>query len=178
MKTFITPIDFSEGTEHVIAQASTLVRAFGGRLVLLHVIAPLPAAASEFDPPVISVQLNRDVAWETDDRLARLQARLRAQGITTTSRHVTGNPGPEILAQARELGADYIVMGSHGHGSIYDLIVGSTTSRVLRDGTCPVIVVPLGAIDSGAKIAAVHSVDHTRAGKHPVADAGSHRDAS
>ncbi|MEO8353471.1 MAG: universal stress protein, partial [Chthoniobacteraceae bacterium] len=41
-----------------------------------------------------------------------------------------------------EHGADMIVMGSHGHGSFYELLVGSVTSGVLRDARCPVLVVP------------------------------------
>ena len=47
-----------------------------------------------------------------------------------------------ILAKARSARAAYIVMGSHGHGAIYDLLVGSTTHGVLMNAPCPVLVVP------------------------------------
>ena len=69
---------------------------------------------------------------------------LREAGITVSTLHAVGVSGATILARARELSADYIVIGSHGHGAFYDLIVGSTTSWVLKEATCPVLVIPRG----------------------------------
>jgi nucleotide-binding universal stress UspA family protein len=47
-----------------------------------------------------------------------------------------------ILAQAKKLRADYIVIGSHRHSAFHDLVVGSTTSGVLKRAACPAVVVP------------------------------------
>ena len=47
-----------------------------------------------------------------------------------------------ILAQAKIEDADYIVMGSHGHTALYDLLVGSTTHGVLMRAGCPVVITP------------------------------------
>jgi nucleotide-binding universal stress UspA family protein len=55
---------------------------------------------------------------------------------------LTGSPATLILAQAKIEDADYIVMGSHGHTALYDLLVGSTTYQVLRRTSCPVLIVP------------------------------------
>lgn len=48
----------------------------------------------------------------------------------------------EILDQANELNADLIVMGTHGHGAMYNLLVGSVTKGVLKHSTWPVLLVP------------------------------------
>jgi len=48
MKTILAPLDFSQGSKVVIAASVKLARATGARVVLLHVIQPLPASASEF----------------------------------------------------------------------------------------------------------------------------------
>ena len=56
---------------------------------------------------------------------------------------LTGHPVSSILAKAAATKAAYIVLGSHGHGAVYDLIVGSTTHGVLRRARCPVLVVPI-----------------------------------
>jgi nucleotide-binding universal stress UspA family protein len=48
----------------------------------------------------------------------------------------------EILSQANELNADLIVMGTHGHGAMYNLLVGSATKAVLKHSTRPVLLVP------------------------------------
>ena len=55
---------------------------------------------------------------------------------------VTGAPIAHIIEQAAKYEADYIVMGSHGHTAIYDLLVGSTTHGVLMRARCPVVIVP------------------------------------
>ncbi|MFN2624413.1 MAG: universal stress protein [Chthoniobacterales bacterium] len=47
-----------------------------------------------------------------------------------------------MVEQAEACGADYIVMGSHGHTALYELLVGSTTHNVLMKASCPVVIVP------------------------------------
>ena len=48
----------------------------------------------------------------------------------------------EILECAKAVKADAIVMGRHGHGAMYNLLVGSVTEGVLKRATCPVVLVP------------------------------------
>ena len=48
----------------------------------------------------------------------------------------------KILQEAKKLDASLIVMGSHGHGALYHLLVGSVTEGVLKGTACPVLVVP------------------------------------
>lgn len=54
---------------------------------------------------------------------------------------VHGHPETEILNQCEKVGADLIVMGAYGHTRIRELILGSTTSHVLRKATVPVLLV-------------------------------------
>ena len=49
---------------------------------------------------------------------------------------------PEIIEQAQQLAADYIVIGSHGHTALHDLLAGGTASGVLKRATCPVVIIP------------------------------------
>lgn len=75
-------------------------------------------------------------------QLARLQDQLQAKGVSTETVQLNGAPVQHIIDQAKKLGADYIVMGSHGHTALYDLLVGSTTHGVLLRSTCPVVIIP------------------------------------
>lgn len=54
---------------------------------------------------------------------------------------VLGDPSAEIVALAGELGADLIVIGSHGGDALQRLLTGSVASKVVRDAACPVVVV-------------------------------------
>jgi len=54
---------------------------------------------------------------------------------------IEGTPHTEIVKRAQEIGADLIVMGSHGHGGLAHAVLGSVTERVLHRTPCPVLVV-------------------------------------
>ena len=75
--------------------------------------------------------------------LLRLQAlKQKFAGDDVMALQVEGAIPDEILSLAREHEASLIVMGSHGHGALYRLLVGSVTNAVLKAGVCPVVVVP------------------------------------
>ena len=73
--------------------------------------------------------------------LAVAEAELRQAGVDFQSSWVVGEPGPEIAGYAAKNAIDLIVMGSHGHGTLRTLALGSTTDQVMRAATQPVLVV-------------------------------------
>lgn len=75
-------------------------------------------------------------------KLAEIEGNLAEDGIPCDSMQFVGAPIPQIIAQAENVDADFIVMGSHGHTALYDLLVGSTTHGVLLRAKCPVVIVP------------------------------------
>lgn len=141
MKTILAPIDFSPASQQVVAQAVVLAKLAGARLVLLHVVQP-PIMTDSDGGAQMSADYAATASESAAKRLSALQKPLRARGVTVTTRHRVGSPGQCILDQAATCQANYIVLGSHGHGAFYDLIMGSTTSRVLKQACCPILVVP------------------------------------
>jgi nucleotide-binding universal stress UspA family protein len=51
-----------------------------------------------------------------------------------------------ISEVAQEVGADLIVVGTHGYGRVANLILGSTTQALLHAGVCPVLAIPTGSL--------------------------------
>lgn len=153
MKTILVPVDFSTTTARVGEAARTLAQLIGGRLVFLHVVQPPPVMMNEyyaFDPAQLAAAV---VAGEkyADRKLAELGRQYPNAEPQAQTTRATGEPVPTILAQAEAAQADYIVMGSHGHGAFYDLIVGSTTQGVLKKAHCPVLIIPSPPSKSGKK---------------------------
>jgi nucleotide-binding universal stress UspA family protein len=142
MKTILVPVDFSAVSRRVCDAACTLAHALGARLQLLHVVQPPPVMIS--DVYLLSSDQTEEmlIAAEQagDGRLRELGQRCEEQGIPTQVIRRQGQPVPEIITRSAK--ADYIVMGSHGHGAVYDLLVGSTTHGVLKKAPCPVLIVP------------------------------------
>jgi nucleotide-binding universal stress UspA family protein len=147
-KTILAPVDFSGVTNAVVANAVTLGRAVGGRVVIIHVAPP---AMIPGDNTAMVVDLSKMEAKEAEcaeARLSRLKAQCRDSGVEVDSMELAGIATVRILEQAGILGADYIVMGSHGHGAVYDLLIGGTTHAILKRARCPVVVVPANREDS------------------------------
>lgn len=142
MKTILAAVDFSGVTDAVVAEAAALARATSGRVVLVSVVQP-PAIVSEYAPLMENIATLQAAAEKTAiTRLRGLQGELEAQQIACDSVCLTGSPIGHLVEQARLAQADYIVMGSHGHTALYDLLVGSTTHGVLMRARCPVVIVP------------------------------------
>lgn len=136
----LVPVDFSGATATTVATAVSVAKACAGEIVLVHVITP-PLENIQY--PVLN-----DDTWEQAIALARrnlnrILASVHAEGVSASAKAIGGFPVETILAQGRECRADMVVMGSHGHTAIYDLLVGSTSSGVLRGSSCPVLLVPI-----------------------------------
>lgn len=142
MKKFLVPVDFSAVSEDVFDSAIALLRALGGQATLLYVI---PAAAAAPDLPVPAPALRKARSAALALARKKLAAKLRAfhrLGLACKVRLVSGSPAATILQEARRIRADCIIMGSHGHGKMHDMLVGSTTRGVLRKAACSVLILP------------------------------------
>lgn len=164
MKRILVPVDFSPAMDGVFALARQMARAFDAELHLVHVredatMPVFPAAGAGYPGvgfseigiggtvPLITPPLAGDLPphEKTPDRLEVLARELSREGITTTAHQVEGAVVEEILRLAANLSVNLIIMGSHGHGAVYNLLVGSVTEGVLHARRCPVLLVPTAA---------------------------------
>jgi nucleotide-binding universal stress UspA family protein len=135
----LCPIDFSESSRGALRYAAAITAHFGARLTLLAVNDPLLQEADEL----------AGFAHLTEDTMRDLQRLFdqtfesRPHGVADVRYEVTtGKPAPEILRISRDKPCDLIVMSSHGLTGFRKLFFGSTTERVLRETTVPVLVTP------------------------------------
>jgi nucleotide-binding universal stress UspA family protein len=142
MKTILAPIDFSSSSDRVADTAAALARVHEGRVLLVHVVQP-PIITNDYGVGIDNLQEILVMSEKTAaNNLERVRSRLATEGLPVDTILLTGAPIPLILKQAALSGADFIVMGSHGHTAFYDLLVGSTTHGILRASPCPVVVLP------------------------------------
>lgn len=140
MKTILVPVDFSLTTDRVVAEASTLARALQARIIF--VTAVQPPNLAQYGNIVDAKEILRIAEETTSNYLQELKDAVAAKGISVETIRLDGPPVQAIIKKAERLKPDLIVMGSHGHTALFDLLVGSTTHGVLKRAHCPVVVVP------------------------------------
>jgi nucleotide-binding universal stress UspA family protein len=160
MKRILVPIDFSDVTAPVIDLARQLAKAFSAEIHLVHVkeitaaatpgtlgygLAGMPELAPMTGLPIPGFEPMPETTSADKgqtSKLAKLQEEIAQDGIKVSLHEPTGTVADEILNQAGELNADLIVMGTHGRGAMYNLLIGSASKGVLKHSNRPVVLVP------------------------------------
>lgn len=142
MSRILAAIDFSDVSQRVLEAAVLTAKTRGVGLVLLHAAAPTPAFVGYEVGPECERDAIADHLRAEHRQLQEMAAWCTGQGVATTALLVAGNSAEKIVQEAEQLDAQMIVMGTHGHGAVYHLIVGSVTEGVLKKTTCPVLVIP------------------------------------
>jgi len=142
MRQILVPIDFSQVTTAVIEQAATLAERFDAEIALLHVAAPDPDFVGyDAGPETVREHVAADLRSE-HRQLQSVADALRSRGLRAHAVSLQGSTVEAILERAERVGADLIVIGSHGHGALYRALVGSVSEGVIRGSRCPVLLVP------------------------------------
>ena len=166
VKKILYATDLSENARYAFAYAVSLADLYGAKIALLHV---LPETSELMDKHVIGyIDADR---WEEikaqhfeeakealigkrkghlaiKDVLHQFSEKVKegqeGEGFITDDIIVErGNPVEQILKHAQERSCDLIVMGTHGHGTLEDVMLGSTARRIVRRSKIPVLVVRL-----------------------------------
>ncbi|MBN6187576.1 universal stress protein [Aneurinibacillus sp. BA2021] len=140
MKTILVPVDGSQHALRALGEAADMAKAFGGSILLLNVQYDLETFHTRrfFSREQIE-QYEKELS---DEVLAPAVDELRKHEVAFTVKVRVGSPKKEIIAEAVECGADYIVMGSRGMGSVMGSVLGSVSYGVLNEAPCPVLIVP------------------------------------
>jgi nucleotide-binding universal stress UspA family protein len=153
----LVPTNLGEPSRTAIQYGVAFARQFGAKLFLLHVLdakgfdaaletervlevlSPDEAARPSSEPSAQEIaryaarhDLSR-LLGSDDERETRAEYLLRASGISGASE--------AIIACARELDVELIVMGKHQLGFVEHLLAGSVAEKVVRHAPCPVLVV-------------------------------------
>ncbi|MFP4153375.1 MAG: universal stress protein [Alkalispirochaeta sp.] len=144
MSSIVVCIDFSPLTDRILDTAKELARGMSQPLHLLHVQPETRAVPTA----VISNPDNKFSKNESLTRrkeaaaLQKLCRKLTDEDIETTCAAPSGRIHETIIKVAKEQDARLVVMGSHGNGAVYHLVVGSVAEGVLNGLGLPVVLVP------------------------------------
>ena len=144
IKRILVPMDFDPTSEAALDTAVRFAKNLGAKITLLHVE---PFAFSDVSQELFYEGTNASTRARNtaQDRLASLIDARRDQGVTIDSEVRQGIVWDEILGAARNLGAELIVMGTHGRTGFARGILGSVADNVVRSSTIPVMTIRVKA---------------------------------
>lgn len=130
----LVPFDGSAAGLHACNEAVELARHLSAELILLQVIEPSPYLL----PREVTDEIRSMIRTDLERRSAKLRPHVRSVRALVSE----GRPWEKIVEKTEEVGADVIVMGTHGRSGLSRAILGSVAERVVRLSQVPVLTVP------------------------------------
>jgi nucleotide-binding universal stress UspA family protein len=139
-KNILVPTDMSDGAEEALDFACELAQTFGATVHLLNVIGIPTLGVPELGVALTSTMIDSMVH---DNQKALEEIATRKSGSVPIGQVLlrTGDARDMICQAAKEVGADLIVMGTHGRRGVTRALLGSVTESVVRMAPCPVLTV-------------------------------------
>lgn len=137
----VCPVDFSDTSERAARYAVALARQLGAGVHFVHAwqmpVYAFPDGAVILGPDVVA-QITGELQRSLDAQVARH----RESDVAVEGHLAQGIADREIVRIAQELGAELIVMSTHGRTGLSHLLLGSVAERVVRTSPIPVLTVP------------------------------------
>ncbi len=148
MKQIATALDFSDASESVLNAAIALAKSQSATLHILHVMEPEPSYTAygmtpeEF--PAIQI-FQQESQKRAEIKLNQAMATAQAELSDVRTELMIGSPLHAIVDYLKQKSIDAIVIGSHGHGAVAALLIGSVAEGLVRKAVCPTLVIPCHA---------------------------------
>ncbi|MGB4895178.1 MAG: universal stress protein, partial [Nitrospira sp.] len=138
IKRVLFATDFSACADRAMGYALAMASAWKAELCVMTVLELYPG----MDPDYTVNKMYLDhLRAEASRQLAAVEARAKAAGQPVTVRIETGIPSQAVQTVAHTIGADLLVVGTHGRTGLDHVLIGSTAERVVRMAPCPVLAV-------------------------------------
>jgi nucleotide-binding universal stress UspA family protein len=148
-KRALVPLDGSPLAEAVLPFLMEIASPLQMSLVLLRVREPIPQLVGDGMRQAL-LDVREAHTRDLEAYLASIAAPLLARSVDVSCAIRSGRPDEEIVAAARDAGADLIAMSTHGRSGLGRLLFGSVAEQVLRHADVPVLMIRHTAAGLGA----------------------------
>lgn len=132
----LVPIDFEKASMKALETAKDLGARLGAEVVLVHVYQVPMFTYPGLEPSLLPT-FTVEIATAAKNAVEKLSE--SSGGLRAVLRE--GDPATEITEAAKALGAQMIIMGTHGRGGFAHLFLGSVAEKVMRESAVPVMTV-------------------------------------
>ena len=141
LEVIVVAVDFSEVTEREYEAAASLADRLRARVLVVNITEPQVDLVG-MAPPQAYTSAEDEIKKLAEAKLNVARELFEARAVQVETLHEWGPVVGCILDKVAKYGAGLVVVGSHGHGALYNLLVGSVAEGVIRHSSVPVVVVP------------------------------------
>jgi nucleotide-binding universal stress UspA family protein len=139
----VVPLDGSTIAEQALPITEALCRKFQSRLTLISV-EPNGGSGKGLNEKIAVQTVSTSSRSQIEAYLTEMAAKLRMNGIGVDSFFARGRPEIIVPAVARDVGADLLVLTTHGRSELERLFLSDTSTRIVRRSPSPVLLVRPG----------------------------------
>lgn len=139
-RSLLVPTDFSAAADAALDYAMALAQKIGAHVTLLHTYE-IPMLGFPDGALLATADIVGRIVSAAEAALDAILAKRENRGVVLTSLLKTGEPRETIHAVAKDLGADLIVMGTHGRRGLSRALLGSVAEYIVRTSSLPVLTV-------------------------------------
>jgi nucleotide-binding universal stress UspA family protein len=140
MKTLLVPTDFSKISDNALDYAIEMAKVTHARLILFHAYH-VPVVPTEALMAVPEFDQFEKIAVDGLKRLENLIRINHGDNVVTESVCKCGFAVEEITSFVMENKIDLVIMGMHGAGYLTEKLIGSVTTSLIREASCPVMAI-------------------------------------
>ncbi len=142
IKKILSPTDFSERSYRALETAADFANHFAAELIIVHVVTPIPTVSVPTNPAAFDVtEYQKHLHDESEKMLKEIADKSVPEGLETRTILTEGKPSDEINRIAEEESVDMIILSTHGHSAIGQLLFGSVADSVVRHASRPVLTI-------------------------------------
>jgi len=149
MKRIVAALDFSNAPPAVLETAANMAKSYGAELYLLHVLEPEPPyTAYGFTPdefPAIHAfqeEARKRALLKLDEAAKKAMGQMGKDALPVKVELAEGGPLQALIDFVKEVDANMVIVGSHGHGVFVSLLLGSVADGIVRKALILTLVVP------------------------------------
>ncbi len=139
-KKILCAIDFAESNEKIVDCAKSIAKAFKGKIFVIYV-APTFSQFIGLQIPTKTIDDFIEEIVSTANKNMDSFMKESFKDVEAEGNVLRGDPAEVIIEFSKEIGADIIVMGTHGRKGINKLLFGSVAQKVIKHSQIPVLTV-------------------------------------
>jgi len=149
-KIILVPTDFGDASDCAVEYGVTLAKALEAEVVLLHAFE-IPVIGFPDGAMIATVDMTNQILAGARAGMEKITRRYEGTGVSFRSLVEQGDPWHTVLETAEKVGAELIVMGTHGRKGLPRALLGSVAEKVVRSAHIPVLTIHTGDIPLAAE---------------------------